>query len=69
MSQVPHEIGDFAILLRAGFSRWQAARAQLFTGAAGLAGALFAVTFSGADNSMGKYLILFSFLLLVVAAC
>ncbi|KAG8249257.1 Zinc transporter ZIP13 [Homalodisca vitripennis] len=50
--QVPHEIGDFAILLRAGFSRWDAARAQLLTGTAGLVGALTAVTCSGAGTIM-----------------
>ncbi|XP_046667521.1 zinc transporter ZIP13 homolog [Homalodisca vitripennis] len=50
--EVPHEIGDFAILLRAGFSRWDAARAQLLTGTAGLVGALTAVTCSGAGTIM-----------------
>ncbi|XP_054261538.1 zinc transporter ZIP13 homolog [Macrosteles quadrilineatus] len=50
--EVPHEIGDFAILLRAGFSRWDAAKAQLLTGMAGTVGALTAVMFSGAGTSM-----------------
>jgi zinc transporter ZupT len=53
---VPHEIGDFAILLRAGFSRWDAAKAQLMTGMAGVVGSLTAVAFSGAGTSMGTYI-------------
>lgn len=48
--EVPHEVGDFAILLRAGFSRWDAAKAQLCTASSGLIGALAAVAFSGHDD-------------------
>lgn len=49
--EIPHEVGDFAILLRSGFSRWDAARAQLITACGGIVGALAAVSFSG---SLGK---------------
>lgn len=36
-------MGDFAILLRAGFDRWNAARLQLFTALVGVFGACFAL--------------------------
>lgn len=36
-------MGDFAILLRAGFDRWSAAKLQLSTALGGLLGACFAI--------------------------
>ena len=52
--EIPHEVGDFAILLRSGFSRWDAARAQLVTASTGIIGALTAVALSGATSAVGK---------------
>ncbi|XP_034536430.1 zinc transporter ZIP13 [Notolabrus celidotus] len=43
LHEIPHEVGDFAILLRAGFDRWSAARMQLSTALVGVIGACFAL--------------------------
>ncbi|KAG3285329.1 solute carrier family 39 member 13, transcript variant X3 [Ictidomys tridecemlineatus] len=40
---VSKKVGDFAILLRAGFDRWSAAKLQLSTALGGLLGACFAI--------------------------
>jgi zinc transporter 13 len=54
LHEIPHEVGDFAILLRSGFSRWDAARAQIATASTGVVGALTAVALSGAASPVGK---------------
>lgn len=54
LHEIPHEVGDFAILLRAGFDRWSAARMQLSTAMVGVLGAcvaLYAQSPKGTENT------------------
>lgn len=51
--EIPHEVGDFAILLKSGFTRWDAAIGQIITAGGGLIGAMVAVSCSSTDG-MGK---------------
>jgi len=51
--EIPHEFGDFAILLNSGFDRWEAARAQIGTALVGLVGALLALGLESSDELNG----------------
>jgi len=50
LHEIPHEFGDFAILLKSGFDRWEAARAQISTALVGLLGALAALAFESSEG-------------------
>jgi zinc transporter 13 len=41
--EIPHELGDFAILMKSGFSRSEAAKAQFSTAFVGIIGAIMAL--------------------------
>ena len=51
--EIPHEIGDFAILIKSGFNRYEAARAQLSTASIGICGALLALGLDTFLNTEG----------------
>ncbi|PVD29650.1 hypothetical protein C0Q70_08905 [Pomacea canaliculata] len=51
LHEVPHEVGDFAILLRSGFDRWRAARAQFLTATGGVVGAMTALLSESAQSA------------------
>ncbi|TFK14979.1 mitotic checkpoint serine/threonine-protein kinase BUB1 beta [Platysternon megacephalum] len=53
LHEIPHELGDFAILLRAGFDRWSAAKMQLSTALGGILGTCFAIC-SQSPKGTGK---------------
>jgi zinc transporter 13 len=54
--EIPHEMGDFAILLRSGFDRRQATKAQLFTGLGGILGATIALYCSSSVHSLSHFI-------------
>ena len=50
--EVPHEVGDFAILMQSGFSKWSAAKAQLFTSFGGVFGVVAGFLAEGASEDI-----------------
>ena len=47
LHEIPHEIGDFAILMKSGFDAERAARYQLYTASLGIVGAFLALGMDG----------------------
>ncbi|CAD5111043.1 DgyrCDS395 [Dimorphilus gyrociliatus] len=54
LHEIPHEVGDFAILLRSGFDRWRAAKAQMLTATGGMIGAIVALCSESAEKAGNK---------------
>ena len=50
--EIPHEIGDFAILIKSGFTKWQAVRAQVSIAFVTVIGALI-ILFADSADSVG----------------
>ncbi|XP_033757530.1 zinc transporter ZIP13-like [Pecten maximus] len=51
LHEVPHEVGDFAILLRSGFDRWNAAKAQMMTASGVFVGTITAFVAESAKSA------------------
>ena len=51
LHEVPHEIGDFTILVHSGLSKWQAIQAQFVTAVAAFVGTLVGLAFSNMNKT------------------
>lgn len=60
LHEIPHEIGDFAILLNSGFSRFEAAKAQFGTALIGLIGACFSLWIDAVNEETNLWILPFS---------
>ena len=58
--EIPHEIGDFAILVSSGFSVNEAAKAQASTAAVGVLGAMLALTLDEVKDSLTSWILPFT---------
>lgn len=58
--EIPHEVGDFAILLHAGYSRQRALMANATAAAAGVLGAVVALLFLGSLPRLEPYFLAFA---------
>jgi zinc and cadmium transporter len=54
--EIPHEIGDFGIMLKAGWSKNGVLTVNLLSALVTLPGAFFAYTFAGNDETVGMFL-------------
>lgn len=50
LHEMPHEVGDYAILVCSGFNKWEAARAQVLTASIGFIGSLSALMVSDCEK-------------------
>lgn len=58
--EIPHEVGDFAILLSSGFDIWSAAKAQALTATGGLVGVVAGLTAEHLLSSTSSWLLPFT---------
>jgi len=58
--ELPHEVGDFAILIQSGLTRNQAIQAQFLTAIGALLGAISGIFLSSVMNSATTYILPFT---------
>lgn len=52
--EIPHEVGDFALLVQSGFTKWQAMGAQFFTAVGAFLGTFIGIGIQRYSASGGK---------------